>query len=175
MGILLNQPTELNPLSNINFRFVLRRSPNMDFFVQKANIPSLNLAIGKQATPFQNVKWPGNKIEYGDLNLTFLVNQDMSNYLEIYNWLTAIGLQDNFDGYKALAANGPTSPFRIKSDATLTVFNGVKAPGFNVTYSQIFPFYLGELQFDGTETKPKFLTVDAKFKYTDFQFEIVNT
>jgi len=33
---------------------------------------------------------PGDKIVYGDLNLRFLVNEDMDNYFEIYKWLKGL-------------------------------------------------------------------------------------
>ena len=74
-----------NFLSPNGFRFALRRSPQVAFFCNQANIPDMTLGVATQATYLKDIPVPGDKIEFGDLNLRFLVDEDLGNYMEIQN------------------------------------------------------------------------------------------
>ena len=37
---------------------------------------------------------PGGLIEYGDLSLRFLVDEDMVNYTTVHNWITGLDFQN---------------------------------------------------------------------------------
>ena len=43
MSILDTQPTNKNFLSPLGFRFTIKKAPNLNFFVQSVNIPTLSL------------------------------------------------------------------------------------------------------------------------------------
>ena len=57
-------------------------------------------------TYLKDIEVPGDKLQYGDLVIQFLVDEDMKNYLEIYKWLMALGYPDTvnqtFDKYNEL-------------------------------------------------------------------------
>ena len=59
-----------NFLSPVGFKFALKRVPKVAFFCNQANIPDLTLGIAEQPTYLKNIPVPGDKIEFGDLNLT---------------------------------------------------------------------------------------------------------
>ena len=74
-----------NFLSPVGFKFALKRSPAVAFFCNEANIPSLDLGIAEQPTYLKDVPLPGDTIQFGDLSLRFLVDEDLTNYMEIQN------------------------------------------------------------------------------------------
>ena len=37
---------------------------------------------------------PGERLSYGDLTLRFLVDENMENYISVYNWLTGLGFPE---------------------------------------------------------------------------------
>ena len=76
-----------NFLSPIGFKFSLKRSPGVAYFCNEANIPDMSLSIAEQPTYLRNIPLPGDKIEFGDLNLRFMVDEDLTNYMEIQNWI----------------------------------------------------------------------------------------
>ena len=79
--------TNRNFLSPVGFKFALKRSPAVAFFCNEANIPSMDLGVAEQPTYLKNIPTPGDKIQFGDLNLRFLVDEDLKNYMEIQNWI----------------------------------------------------------------------------------------
>ena len=58
-----------NFLSPVGFKFALKRSPKTALFCNQANIPDLTLGIAEQPTYLRNIPTPGDKLEFGDLNL----------------------------------------------------------------------------------------------------------
>ena len=84
MATLTTTPVNRSYLSNNKFDFVLKRIPNFTYLVQGVNLPGLTLQSSSINTPFSAVSIPGNQITFGTLSLTFLVDEDMKNYLGAY-------------------------------------------------------------------------------------------
>ena len=74
----------------VGFKFVIGRTPNVDYFCQSASIPEVSIGVREIPTPVKDYVVPGDKMTFGDLNLRFLVNEDMDNYFEIYKWLKGL-------------------------------------------------------------------------------------
>ena len=81
-----------NLLSPVGFNFILTHSPKVDFYCNSANLPEISMGTAIQSTYLKNIDIPGDKIDYQDLVIQFLVDEEMENYLEIYNWMMSIGL-----------------------------------------------------------------------------------
>ena len=167
-GILTTQPQNLNFLSPLGFRFTLKKSPTVNFFCTDANIPSFNLGWATQLTPFTNIAVPGDKPTYGSFRLTFKVDEDFINYLEIYNWITALGFPESFRQYKTLATQPVTSGNRIMSDGTLTILNSAQNPNIEVVFQDMFPVDLSDVNFTTADTTVNYVTATVEFKYTLF-------
>ena len=99
------RPSQLenrNFLAPVGFKFNLQRSPGVAFFCNQANIPDLNLGVAFQPNPLRDIPTPGDKVEFGDLNLRFLVDEDLTNYMEIQNWIRGLGYPENMDEFQDL-------------------------------------------------------------------------
>ena len=86
----LFNPSNKNFLSPVGFKFVIGRTPNVDYFCQSASIPEVNIGVREVPTPVKDYSVPGDKMTFGDLNLRFLVNEDLDNYYEIFKWLKGL-------------------------------------------------------------------------------------
>ena len=84
MATLTTIPVNRSFLSNNKFDFILRRIPNFTYFVQAVNLPSLSLQSTTINTPFSALSVPGNQISFGTLTLTFIVDEDMQSWYELY-------------------------------------------------------------------------------------------
>ena len=166
-----------NFLAPTGFKFALKRSPGVAFFCNQANIPSLDLGIAEQPTYLKNIDVPGDKIQFGDLNLRFLVDEDLMNYMEIQNWIRGLGYPEKISEFNDLENQsilGAETKFGqsgddIYSDATLQILSNNLVPQFQVIFSDCFPYSLSTVTFDATDTDIEYFTADVSFKYTIYR------
>ena len=161
-----------NFLSPVGFKFSLKRAPGVAFFCNQANIPSMDLGIAEQPTYLRNIPTPGDKIQFGDLTLRFLVDEDLVNYMELQRWIRGLGYPENMDEFRklegeaVLPANFGQAGDNIYSDGTLQILSSNLVPSFQVVFNDLFPYTLSTVTFDATDTDIEYFTADVSFKYT---------
>ena len=164
--------TNRNFLSPVGFKFSLKRAPAVAFFCNQANIPSIDLGIAEQPTWLKNIPVPGDKIEFGDLTLRFLVDEDLVNYMELQRWIRGLGYPESMDEFRklegeaVLPGNFGNAGDDIYSDGTLQILSSNLVPQFQVVFSDLFPYSLSTVTFDATDTDIDYFTADVSFKYT---------
>ena len=165
--------TNRNFLSPLGFKFALKRSPGVAFFCNQANIPEMTLGVAEQPTPFKDIPVPGDKIQFGDLQLRIMVDEDLENFMEIQNWIRGLGYPENMDEFEDLTKQSVLGGFgfaqsgdNIYSDGTLQILSNNLVPAFQVVFSDLFPYSLSTVQFDATDTDVEYFTADVSFKYT---------
>ena len=161
-----------NFLAPTGFKFSLKRSPGVAFFCNQANIPSLDLGIATQPSYLKDIDVPGDKIQFGDLTLRFLVDEDLVNYMEIQNWIRGLGYPETLQEFDKLEKEAvlPSNYGRvgdnIYSDGTLQILSSNLVAKFNVNFKDMFPYSLSTITFDATDTDIEYFTADVSFKYT---------
>ena len=161
-----------NFLSPVGFKFSLKRAPGVAFFCNQANIPSMDLGIAEQPTYLRNIPTPGDKIQFGDLTLRFLVDEDLVNYMELQRWIRGLGYPENMDEFRKLESeavlpgNFGQAGDNIYSDGTLQILSSNLVPSFQVVFNDLFPYTLSTVTFDATDTDIEYFTADVSFKYT---------
>ena len=163
-----------NFLSPTGFKFGLKRSPGVAFFCNQANIPSLDLGVAEQPSYLKDIPLPGDKMQFGDLNLRFLVDEDLVNFMEIQNWMRGLGFPESlaeFNDLKNQAILGPMgkSTEDVYSDGNLQILSSNLVPKFQVVFNDLFPYSLSTVTFDATDTDIEYFTADVSFKYTIYQ------
>ena len=164
------------------FRFSIKDLPGVSFNCQSANIPDLQLGFAVQPTPFVDIPTIGDKLDFGEFSIRFLISEDMSNYLEMYRWLIALGFPDNYDQFSTFTKNRPSRfPFVTKtsgkeevlaySDGTLTILDSTNNPKVNIIFKNLFPISLAALDFDIASSTVEYFTAIASFKYTIFEVQ----
>lgn len=176
----LNQITNRNFLSPVGFQFALQKKPKIDFFCTAANIPGINLGVAMQPTPLKAIPIPGETLTYEDLTLRFIVDEDMENYLEVWNWLNQFGFPRDFGQYQQLLNEDENSPGKQTaisgmSDGTLLIYNNYYNANLKVEYKDLFPVSLSSIQFDTTPTEINYVTAEVVFKYTIYDIIKVST
>jgi len=161
-----------NFLSPTGFKFTLTRTPKVAFFCNQANIPDLNLGVAVQPSYLKDLDTPGDKIVFGDLNLRFLVDENLENYMEIQNWIRGLGFPEKLGQFAELEENGLVKGNYLKdrqniySDGTLQVLTSSQIPNFQVSFKDLFPYSLSTMTFDATDSDIQYFTADVSFKYT---------
>lgn len=169
MSALTNLPTNRNFLDPTKFRFAIKRAPSVQFFVQSINLPGFNIGPVSEGTPFVAIPFSGEHISYEPLQVTFMVDEDLQNYMEIYTWMRGLGFPDNFDQYKTLATQPKYTGTGVKSEVSLMILTSSNNPKYNVVFSDAFPTALTRIQFDANATDIQYVTCTATFSYTSFE------
>ena len=163
-------------MSPVGFKLVLTKTPKVDFLCQSANIPSISMGTAIQPSYLKDIPVPGDKVLYDDLNVRFLVDEKMENYLAIYKWMTGLGYPEfraQYDQLKkddnrtnrGVVDKGDPRYFEF-SDATLQVLNSNYKPSVLINFKDTFPISLSTLDFDVTSRDYNYFTAQVTFKYT---------
>lgn len=178
-----SQPTTLNYLRPANFHFQIDVLPRTMFSCQMVNIPNITIGAAKQVTPTIDIPVYGDKLEFGNLNITFMVAEDMSNYREIYNWIIKIA-GDNINKYTDAEfmqnlGRYPKTGMRefdqhIYSDASLHVISSTNNVVAKINFIDLIPVSLESVPFDITDINQGPLLAVASFKYRLYELEPVN-
>ncbi len=164
------------------FRFVINEIPKVAYTCQSANLPAVQLGFAQQPTPFIDIPRVGDKLTYNELAIRFLISEDMSNYLEIFDWLVAIGFPNDYNQITRFTGERLSRfPFVrntsnqieavLYSDATLTILDSNNVPKTNILFKDLFPISLEALDFDITSSSVDYFVGAASFKYKTFEIE----
>ena len=126
-----DQPTNLNYLSPVNFDLLINKLPKTKYFCVGATLPGVNFSEALHNTTLAIESYlPGDKITFDPLTVRFAVDEDMTNYQEIFNWIMALGPGSDTDDFRTLVGSTKsTTGFdnrtgdyaEMYSDATLIV------------------------------------------------------
>ena len=172
-----DQLTNKNFLSPIGFVFVLDKARKVSFLCQKAEIPSLTLgSVNIPTRGMVPIPVEGN-IQYGNLEVEFLVDEDLRNYMELHNWIRALGTPQSMaerTAWNTKYQGLPSEDARV-SDATLQVLNNNNIVNFDVVFKNLFPTSLSTIQFDVTQSDNEFFTATASFDYMLYEIRDRNS
>lgn len=153
-----------NYLSPLEFKAVIKRLPNVQFFVQRTTIPSISQNAVEIQTPFNKTYHGADKLQYSNFEFTFIVDERMENYLEVFNWMKGITFPENYSQFK----NIKDSENGIYSDVTVQILNSHKNADIEITYVNCFPIALSDIVLDTTQSDVIYPEVTATFQYDYF-------
>lgn len=165
VGILSRQPINRNFLSQLDFKFLLHRAPNVTFFLQRVNIPGINIPPKNIGNPFTNIPYSGEHITFQPLAIEYKVDEDFANYFEIHNWLYGLGFPHDFGQYSDLVNKPTFTGEGERSDISLMILNSVKKPNLEIVFHECFPTSLSDLTFSTTPSDVDYLEALATFSY----------
>ena len=175
-----NQLDNRNYLSPVGFKFSIVKVPKADFFSNQASIPGINLGFAEQPTYLKNIPVPGDKITYADFSLRFFVDENLTNYLEVHNWIRGLGFPESLDEFTALKQDDPynpsldaMNPLGEYSDASLFIYNSQYNEVARVDFKNVFPVSLSTINFDATDSDIQYITAEATFKYSIYNITVL--
>ena len=156
------QPSTYDALRPTGFKFSVNRIPNVNYFCQRANIPELSVTAVAANNRFATLPVAGDKLQFAELQVSFLVAEDLSNYIEIANWLFAMGPRADTSSYQNY--NNP-----LHSDGNLIILNSSNNPAVSINFYNLLPISLAGVEFDITVQTPQYLTAVATFQYSYYE------
>ena len=185
---LSRQPTKLDYSSPTQFRFLINQLPKVEYFTTEANIPGITLGDGVMNTPLKDIPILGDKLTYDDLTITFIVDENLENYIEMHTWLTGIGFpkdRSQFSTFRSTTSNvatttrgeskdigdvrATTPELAMFSDATMTILTNKNNPVVECRFADVFPISLSSLDYSQNQTDVEYLTASVTFKYKIYE------
>lgn len=158
-----------NFLTNTNFTFALARAPNINYFVTRVGLPSISLPPSNSfPTPLSKVVVPGDQIQFGTVDLTFKIDEDMHTYTEIADWMFGLGFPESTYQYRELASQA--EGFRDYSDGTLSILNSNFNPVMVYTFIDMFPTNMSSIEMSSGEQDVPALEMTVSFAFTRFTY-----
>lgn len=157
-----------NYLSPTAFRVVIPKLPKMTYFIQSISIPSVVMGsieipafkgLPKQEAP--------SYLDISDeLIMNFLVDENMENWNEIYDWMSAIVPTDK---------NNATVSLRdeLYSDITVLVYTNGKVLKKKINFHKCYPTNLASFEFNSSSSEIDPINISTTFQYSYFTIETV--
>lgn len=171
--------SNLNFLTPSQFVFTLQRLEGVAFTCQTANIPNISLQPSTQFSRLKDTPVPGDTISFGDLLITFLIDENMVNFKALQDWMVQITADLDTDDYNAYinrqaefptARNQTLKPIATTmTDATMTITDSNNNANIEVRFKDMFPTSLEALQFDITDTTMPYLSASASFAFSYYE------
>lgn len=158
-----------NFFSPLEFKILIKRLPNVEFFTQKTMIPSISSNPIPQPTRFNPVFRTGDAVTFSNLDLTFIVDENLKNYTEIFDWMIASAFPEEhrqFDGIKK-------SDEGLFSDISVLIMNSKKNSNIEVLYKNCFPISLSDIQLNTSDQDVSYPEVTASFQYDTYSINML--
>ena len=147
-----NLTSNINMLSPTGFKLTINREKfaNTEFFITSFGIPSVT--SGEVLTSFRNRigYTPGEAVTFDTLSLRFAIDEDMTNYTEMFNWMKA-----NSDGLE-------------RHDMILSVMSSHNNVNKQFQFKESFPTSLSGVDFNSQSSDVTYLQADVSFRYNEF-------
>lgn len=166
--------SNINPLSPNGFQLTIQKLPDLIYFSQTVNLPGIQLPHITFDNMFVAIPISGTNIQFDTLDVEFLVDENMNNYLMIYNWMIAMGYPQNFDQYinfQNSDIRGLVSDLaKNYSDGTLQILGSNNTVIKSVTFVDLLPTSLSTISFSSTNLDVSYITATVSFQFTYFTF-----
>ena len=167
------------------FKFTSTKLPRVEFNCISANIPGVTLTEITQPTRLMPIRIPGNDMTFEDLNITFIVDEDLTNYRSVHDWMAGLAQMDSDDKYRELITDGgdrmplsqqanlqdagrvttATNDGAIFSDAKMIILSARNIPIVELTFEDTYPKSLSGLDYNQSATDVEYLTATVTFGY----------
>lgn len=171
-GLWNKQIENRNFLSPIGFKMQLEGYPKVTYFAQTASLPGISVNTVEQPTIMgRPIPYEAHGLNFEPFNFTFLVDENLENYLILQNWMR--GIAGGGESVKERIALLDQNYF-VRCDASLAVLNSNFATNFFVLFKDLFPTSLTALEFNATVDGTEYATATAEFRYISYEIQDID-
>jgi hypothetical protein len=146
-----------NFLTPVGFKLTMdsTRYGNVEYFITTVMLPTITL--GEISTPFRNRQgyMPDDKVGFDTLTVRMLIDEDMNNYREIFDWLN----------------NNALSAGKLEfCDMTLNILSSKSKVNKQVRFTSAFPTAINGVEFNTQNSDIEYLQADVTFRFDEMSF-----
>lgn len=116
------------------------------------------------STPFATMRTP-SKMEFDDLTISFIVDEQLTNWLEIFNWMRTSTNVENYTEIKPVNTH--------LTEANIVILNSAKQPKFNIMFEGVYPKSLSSIDFSSVIMDPEVIQSTVTFGYRSYNIEVI--
>ena len=147
------------------FQFKLEKIPNIVYFCQSVNLPGIRKLEVDQPTILSHpIRSPVGAIRFEDLVMTFKVDENLFNWLEIHKWIQEMS---NYTDDTSFIKQWDEQRY----DGELIILNSRYLPTLQVKFRKLFPIKLDGLAFNTVSSDSVELFCTVTFAYSDYAIE----
>lgn len=145
----------VNFLQQVNFKLTIQNPSftNIEYFCTAVNIPGITMGEVVQNYRNQQGYFPGDHVTFDQLRIKFMVDEDMTNYIEAVNWMKK-------NSYEK-------TPFR--ADLILSVLTAKNTVNRQFQFHDAFPTSISELAFDTQATTVQYIPCEMSLRFNYFK------
>lgn len=158
-----------NPAHKTNFRLDIPdagATKRFEMNVQSLTIPSMEIEpVMIQLNPQSQGMLPGSSARFDPLNIRFLLDEDLSAYVDIYKWMISIV---DYAKNSSTAQDVGTVPRTV----LLHVLDNSKTKILLTwRFHDAWPSMIGNIDYEYTDESNSPMTTDVTFMYKSFEIE----
>jgi len=165
-----NLTSNINLFQPTGFKVVIDRQnfSNLTFFVQSITHPSAsNPATETPYQRIQGVPMPGNQMQYGELVMDVLLDEDFNSYVEVYNWMLRLVNDEQIQRRDDFNGGSTTQP--TYSDIAVTALNSSNNKTKTFKYIDCIPTSIGDIRFEAQNQTVEYLIFPVSFRFSYFE------
>ena len=176
---LNRQPTITDYAQNSQFRVTFPNFPVTEYFCTEINVPGVTMAQVDRPSSLANIPMVGDSISYENFTMTFIVDEELKNFQEMYDWMVNIGFPYKHSQYKSIERRdrqGTGGANRIGDrqlydDLIITILSSKNNPVVRCKLFEAFPISLSGLTYTQTNPDVEYLTSSVEFAYMYYEFK----
>ena len=157
-------------LQPTGFKLQINRKyfPNLEFFAQSVLHPSTTVTAVEVGIPrVASMPMPGDKLTMGEVTAMVILDEDLSGYTEIYNWMKSFVEVNNQTSWESeKTGQGPSS-----ADITCTILSSHNNKNKTITYYDAIPTSLGDIAFEAASGTVQYVIYPASFRFSYFDIK----
>ena len=158
--------TNINYLQPTAFKLVIDRKKfgNLEYFAQTVTHPNVTLTAADLPFKRVNLHMAGDKLTFNELTATIILDENLSAYSEMYDWMKRLVESPNQTRIFGLEDDYPTAV-----DITLSVLSSKNNQLKQIRYIDCIPTDLGDINFEATTQDIPLLTFPVSFRFSYFE------
>jgi hypothetical protein len=152
-------------LNATSFIVVVERFKNIAFMTTDVSVPGITMSNPQQGNPFSNISRVGDRLQYDQITLSFKLNEDLSNWEEIVNWMKGAAYPEDYGQYATITEPSGNED-SLFTDITMTILSNYKKPLLNINYRRCLPTSLSGFQMTQTDSDILTVSCDVTFDFT---------
>lgn len=138
--------------------------PKLEFFAQAVSHPSVDVAATDMSVRRARIPYAGDTVQFGPLDITFLVDENMESYIEMFDWMRRLVNQNQ-------TPVGDDSNIPTEADIIVSVLTSHNNPNRRIKYYNCVPESVTGIELNTQSGAEIPLTFNVSFRCTAFEID----
>lgn len=162
---MANLTSNINYMQPTGFKVIIdrRHFPNLAFFAQSVVHPDMTLQSAVASYKRVDQRFAGDKLQFGELSMQLIMDEDMQAYQEMYNWIESLVDEARKPTHLKAKEARP-----LEADISLTTMSSHNNGQKRFIYKDALPTTLGSISFE-TTAGDQFISFPVSFAFSYFE------